>query len=97
MWILNWKKKFFTIELLYNESSKQTFLSSNNTSPTINIEKSFHAKKSHAFEERFAVMNFYFDNPYVTKVTKDTKMSIYDKLVLLFLFPHTKCSQNLTV
>ena len=35
------------------------------------------------FEYRFVIMNFFFDSPYVTQVTKDAKMSVYDKLVSL--------------
>ena len=48
---------------------------------SLGLYKIVQADSFFTFEKRFAIANFYFDNPLITKVTKDTKMSIFDKLV----------------
>ena len=45
------------------------------------FSKTFPVKEEYKFEKRFAMANFFFEEPYVTKVTKDAKISMVGKLV----------------
>ena len=41
----------------------------------------FPLKKEYEFAERFAIANFYFDEPFITNVRRDAKISNIGKLV----------------
>ena len=45
------------------------------------FERTFYAYPAQAFEERFAVANFYFDDPYITWVKRDSKLTFAGRLV----------------
>ena len=48
----------------------------------MDFERTYFFNNRYKFEKRFVFANFFFESPYVTKVTKDAKMSFYDKLVM---------------
>ena len=45
------------------------------------LASTFRIKKSYEYEDRFAIANFFFEEPYITKITKDAKISTIGKLV----------------
>ena len=49
------------------------------------FEATYPVKKKHQFEDRFAIVNLYFDDPFITLVKKDAKISNIGKFVSFFL------------
>ena len=69
------KKVVDKASLLYHyiDDPNQIFHSSN-------ISRQTSLDKNEQFELRFAIINFYFIEPYVTKIVKDAKISILGKM-----------------
>ena len=47
------------------------------------FETLFLTQKRHQYEDRFAIANFFFEDPFMTLVTKDSKISDIGKLVAI--------------
>ena len=56
------------------------------------FDLTFPVKMSYQYEDRFAIANFFFEEPFVTKVTTDAKISAIGKLVSIkLLVLHKRC------